>query len=368
QGEALVFLASALGKAGELGRAKGIAERALQLPLAPARRVQLLAGRAWQSLAGGAWPEAATDLDEALSIAERAGDPRALPALAVALTGSLMGLPGGAARVARLSRLVATLAAPGDLVLHATTAAMRAWAAIWLDRWDEAGAEGRRAEELIAPVEAFTSIHAELYLQRPVRAALRGETALADEGFARLLTALDQQEALRRDWQVMFLHPLARVRWLQGRHDELRALYRRMAAALSGSIRPSDASLCREIGALVHLADGRAEEALGELRAIAADQARLAVAPIFGDPRLHLAYAYLRAARPDEALAAAGPALAAIRREGAPGRLRWQGPAVVTPILRLCAAGGPHADFAAAALAALEPSAVPPQAPTMARP
>ncbi|HEU5011274.1 MAG TPA: helix-turn-helix domain-containing protein [Roseiflexaceae bacterium] len=357
QGEALVFLSTALSRAGDLKRARDAAEQALLLPLAPPRRIQLLAERSWHHVIGGTWPQAVADLDEAISIVERAGDAGAFPALSVAVTGFLMGLPGGLARINRFSRLVETHAAPDDRLLHVAAAVMRAWAAIWSDRWVEADAENQRALELLAPIEAFTAMHAEIFIQQPVCAALQGNTALADEHFTRMLAALEQQDGLRRAWRISSLHALARVRWLQGKGDELRAIRRRMAAALNARVWPTDVALCREIGALVHLADGHVEPAIAELRVVADDQARVAIAPVLGDPRLHLAHAYLLAGHSDMARSAAGPALAAMRRDAAPGRLRWQGAALVIPILRLYAAGGPHAEFAATALAHLDDSA-----------
>jgi len=357
QGEALVFLSTALGHAGSLARARETAEQALFLPLHPARRVQLLASRAWQNLVGGEWPQAAADLDEAMAIVERTHDTHACSALTVALRGSLISLPGAIERIARFSRLIVKLAPPNNRELYAAAAAMRAWAAIWLDNWEIAEAETQSALDLLSPTDPFSIIHAEIFLQQPVCAALSGQTAQADTYIARLLAALEPQGGMLRTERLLsFLHMIARIRWLQGRYEDLRAIYARMTAALPSSVWPSDAVLCREIGALLHLVDGRGQAAIADLTIAAEDQTRLMVAPILGDPRLHLAYAYLQANMPEQAAAIARPVLTAIRREGMPGRLRWQGSAIVIPILRLFVEdGGSHAEFAATTLARLEP-------------
>lgn len=348
QGEALVFLAAALADEGELSRAAAVTERALALPLAAARRAQLLVGRAGQSLLAGALPQAASDLDESLGIVERTGDAGAAQALAAAMSGALVALPGALVRVERLSKLAAGRTGANERGLRAAAAAMRAWVALWLDRWDDAAAEARSAAELGADLVSFEATGAELELMLAVRAALAGEPELADAAFARL-AGRDSGAG-----RLTLLHQKGRVRWLQGRHDELRAAYQQMVAALPAGERRGDAALCQEIGGLLRLADGDAGGAIVALRPLADDQARLALAPTLGDPRLHLAYAYLQAGQPEEAHAAAGRALAAIRREGMPGRLRWQGPAVAAPVLRLCAEGGPHAEFAAEMLVRLE--------------
>jgi LuxR family maltose regulon positive regulatory protein len=355
QGNALVFLSTALGHAGELGRARDAAEQALLLPLAPVRRVQLLAGRSWQNLVGGEWPQAAADLDEALAIVERTRDAQACTALMVALKGSLMSLPGAIARIARLSRLITALVPQQQRELHAATAVMRAWAAIWLDDWATADAERQIAINSLLPSDTFSNIHAEIHMQQPVCAAILGHLRQADDAIVRLLADLEPQGGLLRTGRLIsFLHMIARVRWLQGRDADLHAIYGRMRDALLSSVWLSDAPLCREIGALVHLVEGRHEAAITDLGIVAEDQTRLMVAPILGDPRLYLAHAYLQAGHPDRAADVARPALTAIRRENAPGRLRWQGPMIVIPILHLFVEDASLAAFATAALARLE--------------
>jgi hypothetical protein len=254
--------------------------------------------------------------------------------------------------------LVATLTPPNNRELHAAAAAMRAWAAIWLDNWATADAECQNALDLLSPTDPFGNIHAEIFLQQPVCAALSGKLEQADIYITRLLTALEPEGSLLRTGRLMsFLHTIARLRWLQGRYADLHTIYTRMAATLPSSVWPTDTVLCREIGALVHLVEGRSETAIADLTIAAEDQTRLIVSPILGDPRLYLAHAYLQANDPERAAAIARPVLAAIRRERAPGRLRWQGPMVVVPILRLFVEnGGSHAEFANETLARLEPS------------
>ncbi len=269
QGEALVLLSAAMGYAGALERAGAIAERALLLPLAAPARAQLLAGRAWQSIIGGAWPQATADLDEALAIAERSADARTCAALGVALRGSLIGLPGGLGRVARLSRIVAALPTPGDPVIKATAGAMQAWAAIWGDHWAAAVAECQGALALCAPSGAFTNIYAEVYLQQPALAALSGDQELADRQIDRLLAALEPGGVLHGAGRLIaLLHVVARLRWLQGRPDELRAAHLRMCSALPSSVWLTDQVLCDEVGALLRLAEGDAESAAAELGAV----------------------------------------------------------------------------------------------------
>lgn len=346
QGEALVLLAATRGYLGDLERAAAVTERALLLPLAPPIRVQLLSGRAWLGMIGGARAQATDDLDAALGVAERAGDERTCAALGVALRGSLMGLPGALARIARLSRLAAALPTSDDPALPAAVAAMRAWSAIWRARWEEAYSESQAALERCAPTGIFVGVYAEVYLQQPVCALVAGDPAQADASIDRLLAALEPQGVLALSGRlVALLHVAARLRWLQGRLDDVRAIQERMRGAL-GSFWPTEGMLCREVGALIDLAAGRHMAAIEELRAVCQDPSRLIIASTLGDPRLHLAYALIEDGRPDEALAAAAPALAFIRAEGAPGRLRWHGMRVALPVMRLFAAGGPHADFA----------------------
>jgi LuxR family maltose regulon positive regulatory protein len=353
QSETLVLLASVLSQEGALQQAAAVTERALLLPLTPARRVQLLAGRAWQQLAKGAWPQAVADLDEALAIAERANEALALRAFAGALTGALIGLPGALARVERLGKLAAGRTRPEERSLLAAVRAMQAWGAIWQDRWEAAIAEAQGGLDLCADSDVYSTTHSELLLVQAVSLALSGAHGQSDASFEALEDTLLHQAAQLPAGRMAIHHQVARVRWLQGRGEELRAIHRLMVERTGTAATRLDSALVREVGALVQLAADNPGGAARELRSVAEDQTRVALAPTLGDPRLHLAYAQLLAGNGAEALATAGPAIAVIRREGAPGRLRWQGLAVIRPVLELCAAGGPHAEYAAAALARL---------------
>lgn len=347
--EALVFLTEALSRAGDQAAARATAEQALLLPLSAPRRVELLASRAWQSLVAGEGGQAVADVDAAITAAERSADPAAPPALAALCSGFLIGLPGGLARADRLGRLLAARGAPGPAALA------RAWAAIWRDDWDLAAAERGRALAALDVGGPLSAAHAELLLQGCLCAAAGGDEAAAEARCAELLAAVERPGGLGQAWRITVLHGLARACWLRGRHDELRAAHRRMLAALPEASWPTDGALCQEIGALARLAEGQAEAALAALRPVAEDQARQALSPVLGDPRWHLAHAYLRAGQAERARSTLGPALAALRREEAPGRLRWQGPRLAAELLRLRAGGGPSADFVAAALGRLEP-------------
>ncbi len=59
-----------------------------------------------------------------------------------------------------------------------------------------------------------------------------------------------------------------------------------------------------------------------------------------------MAHLYLEWARPEEALAVLGPALAEHERQGTPGFILWEG-GVMVPLLRLAVERGVHAAFAA---------------------
>jgi LuxR family maltose regulon positive regulatory protein len=97
---------------------------------------------------------------------------------------------------------------------------------------------------------------------------------------------------------------------------------------------------------------GQLVAAEADLRAALALQERLRFTTMLSDARVLLGHLLLRRGRPDEALAAFTPALAASAQLDAPGYLMWEGRAVAE-LLRLAAERGVHPAFARRTLALL---------------
>lgn len=367
--EALARLALAANQIGDTVAAREYAAQALSLSLAPELHVQLLAVRSLDLLQSGQWRVVLKDLDQALTLVEAEHEPllrqRLLLGLQRYMPGPLMPLPSALPRFERLERLLegqdGALEA-GPLRLHLLT--VQIYLHLERGRWEAAL---QRCAELYR-------LGAELGVPEwqaimvggipPACYALRGEMGAADAALEQLFVWIDRIPQAVVIQRVPYLYWRARVRWLQGRYEEVRELAAQIAAQLRAYGEPLFvASVPPLLDGLLALAERRYRDAEGVLRAAATIQERQPHSVIFSHAHLLLAYTVLKGGRADEALALLEPLLAQHEEADTPGRLLWEGPLTAT-LMRLALERGRHPAFAQRVLQLLEPAGSPSPAGT----
>lgn len=357
---ATVQLATMRLSTGAWAMARALADEALALgaQLSADERVRILGLRANLRFTDGDVAGGLADLDETLAVAEATDDPAAcLGLLEHSAAGPTTALPGALARLARIEALLSRLRQPTESAVGLHLLEIRAYATLWSGRWSETLAACSRlysvCEQLGVPAWRMIEIGA----VPPLCQTILGDHEAADAGFAELFAIIEGLPPTATPLlEVPFRFWLARARWLQGRHQELRAAYERILAIdLAYGAHPFTEAVRPLLRALLALAEGDHEAAVAELQTALAIQERQRISVIFSDARLLLAHALLLQGRRQEALAAAEPALVEWAAEGAPGHLLWEG-APVVPVLRLAAAQGRDHGLAARILPILAPA------------
>lgn len=153
------------------------------------------------------------------------------------------------------------------------------------------------------------------------------------------------EETGLRQWLILYLYLLARLQWMRGNADALRALARR-AEKSEISFEPPESLVSRQmLTALLALHEGAFRRAETILLEAEQAQRRARHMRIFYDVRFMLAHLYLAWERPDDALAVLQPLLATLAQEGAPGLVLQEGPYVL-PLIELAAKKGVQPAFA----------------------
>jgi LuxR family maltose regulon positive regulatory protein len=383
QTAALVRLTLAANQTGDVAAAHEYGSRALALPLAPDAEVRLRAVLSLEQLQAGNWRETLAELYRAVALVERGGEPDERRRLAAAVShfmpGPISALPGALPPFERLAQLLAAEpSAAGASALGMYLLTVQIYSDLWRGRWDatlaKCAALYRMSEELGA--QAWTAIY--IGGITPICLGARGELDAAEVALAELFVWIDRIPPHLVIQRTPYLYWLARVRWLQGRHDEVRALHAQVAATQQAhGAPPLVAAVLPLLEGLVALAERRYDDAERALRVAAAIQDERPFSVIFSNAYVLLAYTALRRGRHDEALALFEPVLAEHERAGTPGIVMYDGPPAAA-LLRLAAERGVHANFARHALQLMRspelarpapaPSPVPAQLPDAVEP
>lgn len=263
---------------------------------------------------------------------------------------------GGVPRMERFARI--GLARPREQAgpLYPLGTALMAFVDLWRGRWEAAIDGARRALEESRRHGHIRWVDVSARLLIPVLLALSGQDEDADLEFESLLGGLEQEYgpgvfAMHR--MSGTLHILARIRFLQGRHDEVRALAERMRRALAVAGHSGDAPAVRMMDAMIRLMDQTFAVAEPVLKDWVATQDASGLITDMGSARGLLAYLYMYNGRTEEALATFLPLLAIAEREDLPGVLLFEGRQVTGPLLRLALERGLHTEFATRVLGLL---------------
>ena len=346
QGLALAALALIALLQADLARAERLIHRALAYPLPPLHLAQLRMVRAWLGLLRSDWTRAEADLEAALAVVRRCGEPLVWLMLALLLKQPFAVLPGGLERIERFCRQATAFVEDPISLLPLAVGELMAFVHLWRGRLEQAIQAGEGALALREQVGSPAFLGVDAATLAAVAHAARGDYAAAGRFFEVLRPQVEAIPLLNQVLKTSLLYLRGRVLWSQGRWEKARRLYARMCAAAGPGEWPAAPVLRLMMRGLLEMAEGRYAEAGRSLREAASLERQVRLSTLYGSARLLLARLYVEWDRPQDALAELRPVLAACEREGTPGLILQEG-AVIVPVLRLAVERGVHTPFTA---------------------
>lgn len=322
-------------------------EQVLARPLSPYARVRAHINRAWLSLYQNEWAQVDADTERAMEIALTSEDAGAINVLARQLTTPLVLGERGIGPVRQYHEtILAGLDDEPSLVRAGTVAVLSQIR--WLQgEPEEAVAMAHEARALSAQFGGLVWMDIAWDQVLLADALIREDYATYERRWRARVAAYEETGV--RQWLILYLYLLARLQWMRGNADALRALARR-AETSEISFEPPESLISRQMfSALLALHEGQFRRAETILLEAERGQRLARHMRIFYDVRFLLAHLYLAWERPEDALAVLQPLLAALSQEGAPGLVLQEGPYVL-PLLELAAERGVEPAFARAVL------------------
>jgi LuxR family maltose regulon positive regulatory protein len=356
RGDALVLLTHVLHTAGLRTEALETMEAARRCPLTSSTRLRLHAQDAWFALGQGCPDQVLESLDAALELTESLGTVEAVRNLADTLHCHFIGIPGVIDRIERFGRVATPFMDDRDTPLRASVLGLMSWVHEWRGRSALAEAV---AQEAIAISDRFGDLPwvvLDTGYGHATCLAMAGRHEEAEVPTARILTLLDRPDLvpLTAAWISVYLLGVGRVRLLQGKIDQARAMERRMASeatSVEWPMAPMARALMRALRAMAEASWSEAQEAAEEA---VERQRRIRIFGFCDDARLVLARLHLDRGRAAAAMDSLAPALEENRRCGTPGGILWHGRAILEPLLREAWERGIEREFVAGLLGSLD--------------
>jgi LuxR family transcriptional regulator, maltose regulon positive regulatory protein len=346
EGEALIGLVNVASQQHDYPRQTRLIEEAFARPLSTRGRMQLLMARVWQSINEGAWEKADKDLDEALHITLESEATKTFVENLFRTHVAL--LPAGTDRLERFCRQ--ELARSGESVgpVQASAHSLLGYINFLRGRLDEAIKEAERARSLSQRLGGFPFLDGEVHLVRASVYSARGDQAAVERYWEARLSWMEQTPAISF-WTGIVLYYIGRAQWMQGKLEQARQTYVRMAAIKGNHELPEVTESRALMQALIEMSDLRYADAERTLHAAAAIEAKYPQCLVFSSVRLLLAHLYLAWSRPQAAASELAPVLAEFERRDMPGLILREGE-IAAPLLRLAVERGIHPSFAARVL------------------
>lgn len=369
---AQLLLAATLGALGHLDEREALTERTLRLDLPASDAAQFHLQRAWSDFSLGHCERVGQHL--ATMNALVAQDPAAYaPQVAPTINCHFGGLPGVTEAYLRFAALCDSVPKPAAMPWHSTPVVLGAWAALWQGRRAGATQALQRAELIQHRFGKVRYVLLDATHLQALLLAATGDFTAARQVLEALLADLASTDAagLRRVWERPYRSVLARTLWMARDGAGLAA----QAALLDGPLHlrewPLTLGAVDTVRGQAALLAGALDTAQSLLESAVARHARYPAPAFYADPRVALAGLWLQRDDPARAWSVVAPVLDDIVRDGTPGRLLLEPPALVERLLGLCPARSPQAAQVAAlgqtlagwrtpASGTTEPSAPPP--------
>ncbi|MBE2224492.1 MAG: hypothetical protein IAF02_23325, partial [Anaerolineae bacterium] len=307
---------------------------ALALPLTTAMHVQALMTRASINLfVASDWFRSAVDLDQALSLVQSSQDELALLVLTFYLGQEFLALPGVLEKVeAFYQEIEADL---GDVVSPIRLGVADVLTYIYLRRGQltEAIVAGQQAVVIKDQLNGYPFLGMNAAVTVASAFAVNGRYQEADQYLKQAQSQYDELE-----WNQITgfggLFTLARIRWLQGRVDEVRQVYEQMHIATKLPTMPAATVLRLLVKGLLALSGQDLEQAERSFQEAVTIDADAYVSSIYCCPQLLLAHLYWRRQRFNLAWKTFAPILRRCEVENTPGVILQEG-ALAVPLLKL---------------------------------
>ena len=348
QGEVLADLGTCVVGQGDLKAGSALYGQALEYPIPSHTRVQALLGRALAQGAWGNWAQTERDFNAAMALVHQSGGVGSLHLVMLPFFHpDFAFLPGGLEHLERINRQakfqVGDEVSPSRLMVDEMTTVLY----LFRGRLGEAIRIGESALSLREKLggHPYSSLDAALFLI--IAHAARGDYAAVEPLFDLQFLGVDQEDQPTPDLPI-YLFYAGRVRWLQGRVQEAREIYKRMCGLIGEDPQAvfPEARICLTwMRSLLEIADGRYTEAERTLRQPEVLEQLDRGSTVHGSTRLMLARLYLQQGRRKEALVELAPVLAYHKKLGIPFTLLLEGQSIV-PLLRLAVEQGLQENYA----------------------
>ena len=358
-GEALTDLANCAFIQTDYENSSALFARALEHPLSPRRRVQVLMGRAGLRTLQENWAQALADMEEARALREASADPDLLHLLVMYLSPVYAFLPGGLEHMDRICRRARVhfgdQISPLRVLIEEYTALLHLWRGE-LPQAVEVAERALAIRQRLRGACPFIGFDMAAVI---IDAQMAMGNYPAAEAYFEPMMARVRQSPLGEAMIAGFLFEMGRVYWLQGRLEEAREVYAQMCAAKNSREWPMAAGFRARMRGMLAMSEGRYDEAEQALRQALTIERQDGVSHMWGSAQMLLARLYMLRGRTDKALAEAEQLLAESKARGILSMVVLNGRAAV-PVLRLAVKEGVHAAFAARMLDILTAGPAPP--------
>lgn len=341
---AQLLLAATLGALGHLDEREALTESSLRLQLPASDAAQFHLQRAWSDFSLGHCDRVGQHL--ATMNALVAQDPASYaPQVAPTINCHFGGLPGVTEGYLQFVALCDSVPKPAAMPWHSTPVVLGAWAALWQGRRAGATQALQRAELIQHRFGKVRYVLLDATHLQALLLAATGDFAAARHVLEALLADLASSDAtgLRRVWERPYRSVLARTLWMAQDGPGLAA----QAACLEGPLRtrewPLTAGAVDTVRGQAALLAGALDAAEVLLESAVERHARYPAPAFYADPRVALAGLHLQRSDPARAWSLLARVLEEVVRDGTPGRLLLEPPALVERLLDLCPARSPEA-------------------------
>ncbi len=344
-GSVLAMLSDCAMLQGDFERSASFAAQALTHPLPPEYRVGALMTQTWMKMVVGDDIGAAADLDAAIATVEEHHTPDTFNIMAYHLNPPLAALPGGLANMERFCSLAERYMPQPPPPFLVSIRRITPFIHLWRGRLDEAVREGEEALSIARRLGGGYALEGDIATILSTVFIARGEYQAAERLLERAM-AYSRQVGMLARLRINLLGLMGRLRWLQGRDDDLRAIHALMQTEVQVNRLLWSPLLLAVVQARLEMLTKRYVEAESTLLRALRLERQAAYAASTGNVRLLLAHLYWAWGHLDRALTEFSPILSRCQQEGTPGRILIEGAAAV-PVLDLAVERGVQPAYAA---------------------
>lgn len=333
EGDALTSLITISYQNNDRAAAARLIDRAIQLPLGPMGDMAFRLGRAWLCVGEYDWDSCRKDITDALAIPRTTDDKRVDFIGMTYMSAPLAAVPGCLSATETYCAEAAERTVPGT-AWRLGADELGTWPVLWRGHTNEALSRAQATDTLRQQLGGYPFIGADISVQLAVLYLANGDHDSATRATDALLKRLEYAALGKRDF---YLHAAGRSRALLGDLPAAHALHRRLTAFLTNG--PMAQYLDQHLAGLIAMIEKRFDDASEVLGRAAELESRLPIARAAGSARLLKAMLLLEQGNGDAAQDLAGSVLGEWEREGVPGCVLLDGPAIL-PLLCFAAQRG----------------------------